>query len=291
MSISDALGAQQQIQLPQGTLTYRERGAGEPIVFIHGLLVNGDLWRKVVPELSKDYRCIVPDLPLGAHEVPLAAHADRTPAGIARLIADFIVALDLRDVTLVGNDTGGALSQIVATRHPERLGALVLTSCDIYEDFLPPLFKPLQFLAKIPGGLKAIAVPLQWRPLRRTPLAFGWLMKRPVDPAIEADWIRRFLANADVRRDASEFVAAIDPAYTLRAADELASFGKPVLLIWAQEDKVFKIAHAERMASEIPGARLERVADSYSFVPVDQPKRTAELIRSFVREPEPSRAD
>jgi pimeloyl-ACP methyl ester carboxylesterase len=280
-----------EVQLPQGTVRYRDAGSGPPIVFAHGVIVDGRLWDGVVGELSGEFRCIVPDLPLGAHEVPLAAHAERTPAGVARLIADFIEALDLTDVTLVGNDTGGALSQIVATRHPERLGALVLTSCDIYEDFLPPLFKPLQFLARIPGGLKAIAVPLQWRPLRRTPPAFGWLMKHPIDPAVEADWIRRFLADAGVRRDASELVAAIDPAYTLRAAEDLPRFGKPVLLIWAAEDKVFKPAHAKRLAAAIPGARLEMVEDSYSFVPVDQPRRTAELIREFVRESQPSRAN
>ena len=102
------------------------------------------------------------------------------------------------------------------------------------------------------------------------------------DPAIEADWIRRFLANAGVRRDASQFIGSINPAYTLRAAEDLPNFGKPVLFIWAEEDRVFKIADAERLAAAIPGARLERVADSYSFVPEDQPARLAELLRDFV---------
>ena len=141
MSISPALGERKEVSLPQGTIAYRERGSGEPIVFIHGLLVNGDLWRKVVPELSKDYRCIVPDLPLGSHDRPMNEDADLSPYGVAKLIDDFLAALDLRDVTLVGNDTGGAFCQIVVTRHPDRIGRLVLTPCDAYENFPPRFFK------------------------------------------------------------------------------------------------------------------------------------------------------
>src|SRR5947199_9664500 len=115
MSISPALGEQRELQLPQGTISYRERGSGEPIVFVHGLLVNGDLWRKVVPELAKDFRCITPDWPLGSHEIPMNRDADLTPTGLAKLIADFLAALELENVTLVGNDTGGALAQIAVT--------------------------------------------------------------------------------------------------------------------------------------------------------------------------------
>jgi pimeloyl-ACP methyl ester carboxylesterase len=262
---------------------YRDSGSGPTLVLLHGLLVDGRLWDAVVAELEGEFRCVVPELPLGAHEVPLAVHAERTPAGVARLIADFMEALDLKDVTLVGNDTGGALAQLVATRHPERLARLVLTPCDIYEDFLPALFKPLQLLAKVPGGLPALAVPLQFPALRRTPPAFGWLMKHPIDGATEQDWVRKFRADKGVQRDATDFLKAIDPAYTLRAAEDLPSFGKPVLFIWAAEDRVFKLEKAERLAASIPGARLERVEDSYSFVPVDQPGRTAELIRAFAR--------
>src|SRR6187431_3451552 len=110
MAISEALGQEKEVQLPQGTIRYRERGTGEPIVFVHGALVNADLWRKVVPELAKDFRCITPDWPLGSHEVPMNADADLTTAGVAQLINDFLVALDLENVTLVGNDSGGALS-------------------------------------------------------------------------------------------------------------------------------------------------------------------------------------
>ena len=273
-----------EITLPQGVVRYRDSGSGEPLVFIHGALVDGRLWRKVVAELEPEFRCIVPDLPLGAHEVPLEPGADRSPEGVARLIADFLDALDLQEVTLVGNDTGGALCQIVATRHPERVGRLVLTPSDAYDNFLPKLFRPLQLLAKMPPVLFAAVQPLRLAPLRRLPIAFGWLHKHGLDPAIEREWVSRFFGNAGVRGDVIAFLAAIDSRVTQQAASDLARFEKPALIAWAPEDKVFPFAHGERLAQTLPNARLERIEDARTFVSEDQPARTAALIREFVRE-------
>ena len=170
MSVSTQLGDQKEVTLPQGTIRYRERGNGEPIVFVHGLLVNGDLWRKVVPSLSKDFRCITPDWPLGSHDVPMNSGADFSMSGLAKLINDFIVALDLQNVTLVGNDSGGALSQLVVTEHPDRIGRLVLTPCDAFEVFPPGMFKYLGLAARIPGGLFQLAQGQRIRALRRLPI-------------------------------------------------------------------------------------------------------------------------
>src|SRR5215217_7138360 len=153
MSVSEALGQQREVKLSQGTVRYRERGEGEPIVFVHGLLVNGDLWRQVVPRLADGYRCITPDWPLGSHSVPLAGDADLTPPGLAKLIADFLDALDLRDVTVVSNDTGTALTQILATSHPERIGRIVLTAGDAFDNFPPKMFKAVIGLGYLPGSL------------------------------------------------------------------------------------------------------------------------------------------
>ncbi len=272
------------VSLPQGTIRYRDTGTGPPIVFVHGLLVDGTLWRKVVPRLERDFRCIVPDLPLGSHRLPLKPEADRTPPGIARLLADFIAALDLEDVTLVGNDTGGALCQMVCADHPERIGRLVLTPCDAYENFLPPAFRGLQYAAKVPGLLTAILQGLRIGFIRRSPLGFGMLLKRP-DPDVLEAWSRPALENAAVRRDAVRFLAAIDKRQTLEAAEKLRSFDRPVLLAWAPEDRMFKLKFAERLAADLPDARIERVSDSLTFMPEDQPERLAELIAAFAREP------
>lgn len=279
-----------EITLPQATIQYRESGSGEPVVFLHGVLVNGTLWRKVTPHLD-GLRCIVPDLPLGAHAIPANPGMDFSPPGLARLVADFLEALDLRDVTLVGNDTGGAITQLVAARHPERLARIVLTSCDAFDNFLPKMFKPLQLGARMPAVLLALVQPLRLRSARRLPIAFGWLTKRPVDPReVEDAWVRRFFADGAIRRDTFAVLRGIDKRHTLAAAEELRNFDKPALLAWATEDKVFPFAHAERLAEILPDARVVGIDDSYSFVPEDQPEALARAIAAFVRETAPARA-
>jgi pimeloyl-ACP methyl ester carboxylesterase len=268
-------------KVPGGTISYREAGSGPPVVFIHGLLVNGLLWRKVVPELEGSFRCIVPEMPLGSHPVALEEDADLSPIGLGKLIDDFLTALDLSDVTLVANDTGGALSQIYATRHPDRLGRLVLTNCDAYENFLPPAFRPLQWISKVPGGTGMIANSLRVKPMRRSPMAFGWLTKRPVDAEVLEAWCRPSIDDRDVRRDLGKVLRGIDTRYTIEAADKLGSLEQPVLLAWAPEDRFFKIGFAERLAAAIPNSRLEQIPDSRTFISEDQPQRLAELIGEF----------
>jgi pimeloyl-ACP methyl ester carboxylesterase len=285
MSISAALGEQKEVTLPQGTIRYRERGSGEPIVFVHGLLVNGDLWRKVVPELSKDFRCIAPDLPLGSHEQPLDEGTDLSPYAVAKLIADFIAALDLDRVTLVGNDTGGAFCQLVVTRHPERIGRLVLTPCDAYENFPPTLFKWLLAPAKSPAGARMMLQPMRLTAMRHGPLGFGWLSKHGLDRDVTAAWVRPALTDAGVRRDLAKVLRGIHPRYTLEAAERLGEFDRPVLIVWAAEKDFFPLEHAERLAETFPDARLERVEDSYTFVSEDQPEQLARLISEFARQP------
>jgi pimeloyl-ACP methyl ester carboxylesterase len=270
--------------VPQGTIRYRDTGSGEPLVFVHGLLTDGSLWRKVVPPLEGEYRCIVPDWPLGSHVAPIDAAADLSPPGLAGMIADFTTALDLQPVTLVGNDTGGAICQLVATRHPDRLARLVLTDCDAYENFLPPMFRPLQVIARIPGAIWPIAQSMRLTPLRHAPNAFGWLSKHGPDPEVTRAWLEPSLSSRAVRRDVAKFLRGISNRYTLEAAERLSEFDRPTLIAWAPEDRFFKFRYAERLAAAIPGARLERIDDSWTYVSEDQPERVAELIRSFVRE-------
>ncbi len=275
------------IELEAGTVAYSESGPadGPPLVFVHGIFVDGTLWRKVVPGLDDTFRCIVPDLPLGSHRTPMREEADLSPYGLAALIADFMAALDLQDVTLVGNDTGGALSQITTTRHPERLGRLVLTPCDAYENFLPPAFRYLQLLARVPGGLGSVAASMRIPAVRRTPLAFGWLAKHPLPADVLAGWTAAVISDKQVRRDAGKVLRGISKRYTLEAAAKLREFSGPTLLAWATEDKFFKPSFAERLAADIPGSRLEWIEDSRTYVPEDQPERLAALIRAFAAPP------
>jgi pimeloyl-ACP methyl ester carboxylesterase len=272
-------------KLTQGTIRYRESGDGPPIVFMHGLLVDGRLWRKVTPLLEGDFRCIVPDLPLGSHPEPMSAGADLTPPGLARLVADFLEALELEDVVLVGNDTGGAITQITAANHPERIGRVVLTNCDAFENFLPPMFRPMQWAARVPPVLNGLLQGMRFERMRRLPNAYGRLIKRDFDAAPTREWVEPFLSNADIRRDTVKVLRGIDPRYTFQAAEKLRDFERPTLLAWAVEDRFFKLSFAEKLADTIRGATLERIEDSYTFVPEDQPARLAELIARFAREP------
>jgi pimeloyl-ACP methyl ester carboxylesterase len=276
-----------EVKLSQGTINFRESGEGPPIVFVHGLLVDGRLWRKVTPLLEDRFRCIVPDLPLGSHRTPMSPDADLSPPALARLIADFLEALDLEDVVLVANDTGGAISQITAANHPERIGRLVLTNCDAFENFLPHAFRPLQWAARVPGGLTGMMAGMRFAALRRLPLAYGWLIKRDFDGAPTREWVDPFLTNREVRHDTIKVLRGIDSRYTIEAAEKLRTFDRPTLLAWAVEDRFFKISYAERLAATIKGATLERIEDSYTFVSKDQPERLAELIARFAREPAP----
>jgi pimeloyl-ACP methyl ester carboxylesterase len=273
-----------EITLPQGTIHYRDDGEGPPLVFVHGALVNGRLWEPVVERLAGRARCIVPDLPLGSHRRPLNADADLTPPGLAQLIADFLAALDLQDVTLVGNDTGGGLCQFVVVRHPERVDRLVLTNCDAFDNFPPKAFRGLVLAARA-HLLTATLQALRLRPVRRWPIAYGWLSKRPVPDDVLDGWVQPFLTDAGVRRDARRFLAAVDPALLLDNATRLGEFDRPVLLAWAPEDRFFPVAHAHRLAALFPDARVVEIRDARTFISWDQPDRLTELIESAVRPP------
>jgi pimeloyl-ACP methyl ester carboxylesterase len=273
-----------EVNISQGTIRYRESGDGPPIVFLHGLLVDGRLWRKVTPQLEDSFRCFVPDLPLGSHTVPMHPDADLSPPGLARLVAEFIEALGLEQITLVANDTGGAIAQITAANHPQRIGRLALTNCDAFENFLPPAFRPLQWTARVPGMLTAVMQGMRFAPMRRLPNAYGRLIKRDFAGAPTREWVEPFLTDGAIRRDTVKVLKGIAPKHTLEAADKLRTFDRPVILAWGVDDRFFKLSYAERLAETIPGARLEKIEDSYTFVPEDQPEQLAELIARFARE-------
>jgi pimeloyl-ACP methyl ester carboxylesterase len=274
-----------ELTLPQGTIHVRDTGRpdGQPIVFVHGFLTDGTLWRKVVPLLEDEFRCVWPDWPLGSHRTPMAPRTDRSPRGVAHLVADTIAAMHLQGVTLVGNDTGGAVCQLVVTERPERIGRLVLTSCDAFDNFPPALFRPLLVLARIPGALTASVQPLRVRALRRLPIAYGLVTKRPIDPAVTDGWVRPFLEQRGVRRDTAALLRGVRRRDLLAAAEALRRFERPALVAWAREDRLFPLEHAHRLAAILPDARVEEIADSRTFLSEDQPERLADAIARFVR--------
>ena len=274
-----------EIQLTSGALEYRVEGSGPPVVLIHGAMVNGRVWERLVPLLARRTRCIVPDLPLGAHRRPMSPGADMSPPGLAALIAEMLDRLELEDVTLVGNDTGGALSQLVAAHHPERLSRLVLINCDAFEHFPPPSIAPaIKALGRLPGSLAALELFGRLRAARNATKKIAPLTVEPVPDELLKSWIRP-LRDRAIRADLRRVFRGIEPAHTLAAAEQLRDFERPALIVWGMRDRFFPVDDAERLAHLFPNARLERVDDARTFVQLDKPERVAELIEEFISAP------
>jgi len=274
----------QEIELPAGIIEYEDTGGSGPVVvLLHGLAMDGSLWRHVVRELRADHRCVVPTLPVGGHRRPMRADADLSLHGLARLQAEFLEALDLREVTLVGNDLG--LFQVTVCEYPERIARLVITSCEAFDNIPPGLpGRTMAFAIKLPGGLNALVQPLRLRALRRLPLAFGWMAKRPIPHEITDAWLRPLLTQRQIRRDLLKYLHNYDKRDLLAAADCLRSFDRPALVVWAAEDRVMPLAHGRRLAALLPHARLVEITDSYTLIPEDQPGELVRAIRQFVRD-------
>jgi pimeloyl-ACP methyl ester carboxylesterase len=274
------------VELSSGAIRYDDVGEGPTVVFVHGLLVNGLLWRKVVPLLSDRFRCITPDWPLGSHPTAMNADADLSLPALAGLIAEFMAALDLQQVTLVGSDTGGALCQMVAAWHSDRLGRLVLTPCDAFDDDLPAAFMYFKVVARTPGATRLLAQSMRMALNRRLPFAYGWLGTIPDD--ITAAYARPVREEPGVLRDAVKTIRSISKVHTRAAAEGLPKFDRPVLIAWPRKCHFFPFTNAQRLAETFPNARLETVDGSQAFVAEDQPERLAELIADFARTPRTS---
>jgi pimeloyl-ACP methyl ester carboxylesterase len=276
-----------QIDLSAGTIEYLDSGGdGPPIVLLHGLMMDATLWDDVIGELSLDYRCIAPTLPLGAHRHAMHADADLSLRGIAQLLGELLDRLDLSDVTLVGNDTGGALVQLLAAERSTRVGRIALVACDAFDNFPPGLTgKTLVMTGKLPPSLFGLVMQqMRLRPFRRTPIAFGWLTMR--GDAATARWLSPVLKQPEIRRDTVRVLRAIDaePDLLLETAEGLRGYDGPALVVWASQDRVMPPEHGRRLAELLPHGRLVEIPDSYTLVPLDQPVALAQAVRDFVRE-------
>ena len=284
MTRPTTLGTPRDVILAHATVRCFESGPsdGPPVLFVHGVLANADLWQHVLPSAAAaGLRCIAVDWPLGSHEIP-APDADLTPPGVADLVAELLVELDLHDVTVVGNDSGGAITQILITRNPERIARVVLTPSDSFEKFFPPLFAALPVAARVPGAPKALTQALRARWIQRLPIGYGWLTKRRMPDDVVDSFLRPSRDRREIREDLTRFLRTVHRRHTLAAAEKLGGFDRPVLLAWATEDRVFPISLAERLAERLPDATIARIDDSLTFVPLDQPEVLADLIVDFV---------
>ncbi|WP_066898969.1 alpha/beta fold hydrolase [Mycolicibacterium houstonense] len=269
------------IEISAGTIHYEEFGPtdGRPVVFVHGYMMGGQLWRQVSSRLAeRGLRCIVPTWPLGAHPEPLRPGADRSIRGMAGIVADTLAALDLQDVVLVGNDTGGVVTQLVAVHHPDRIGALVLTSCDAFEHFPPPILKPVIVGARSKTlfrvGAQAMRIPV----VRRR--AFDGLAHANID-AFTREWVRTALSNPAIVEDLRQFSLSLRTEVTTAVAARLPEFDKPTLVAWSADDLLFELGDGKRLADIIPNARFEVIDGARTYSMVDRPDRLADLLSSI----------
>jgi pimeloyl-ACP methyl ester carboxylesterase len=275
------------LELSAGTIEYEDTGGqGPAIVLLPGLMMDASLWEEVIAALSPDHRCIAPTLPLGAHRHAMHADADLSPRGLARLVSELLDRLDLNDVTLVGNDTGGALVQLVACDGDNRVGRIVLVSCDAFDNFPPGLTgKTLVLTGKLsPTMFGLFMQQMRLRPVRRLPLAFGWLTMR--GDAATARWIKPVLKQREIRRDTVRVLRGIAAQrhLMLDAAERLPGFERPARVVWASQDRVMPPEHGRRLAELLPQGRLVEIPDSYTLIPLDQPAPLVEAIQRFTHE-------
>jgi pimeloyl-ACP methyl ester carboxylesterase len=269
------------VTLNSGTINYEKSGPsdGRPLVFIHGYVMGASLWRPLSERLSeRGFLCLAPTWPLGAHAEPMRRDADLTMEGVAATVGDFLDSLELEDVVLVGNDTGGAVAQILATTADQRLGALVLTSCDAFEHFPPPIIKPLISAARTQPTFTAALQPLRTRFARGR--AYGGLAHADIDQ-LAVEWLSSPLSNSWVRADLRRFTGSLNRQSTVQAGDRLAQFRKPALIAWSADDEFFPLEDANRLAAALANSRLEVIPQAKTFSMIDQPDILAELISDF----------
>ncbi len=280
---AEALGIEEEVSLSKGRLRYFRRGEGPAVVFAHGWLANANLWRKVIDRLADRFTCIALDLPFGAHRLAMNPDDDLSPAGCGNLIAATLAALGLLDVTLVGNDSGGAYSQIAVASEPQRVARLVLNSCETpYSEFPPVPFDGLPAAAKDPATLGQLFGALRDRAIRSTPPAFGLLIKHPLEDIVSDSYALPCISDPMILRDTCKVMSSATSSPVQVAGRRLiAEFKRPVLFVWSPEDQVFAPADARRYSEALSNGQMILIEDAYSFTPEDQPDRLAEEIAKF----------
>lgn len=277
------MGTSARLFLSHGVLQYFDRGDGPVIVFAHGWLANANLWRNVVDRLAFRFRCITLDLPFGSHTIAMEEQADLSPDGCGRLLAEAIEALGLNAVTLVGNDSGGAYSQIAVASATDRVARLVLNSCETpFDEFPPPPFDALPAVAADPSQLCALLTALEEPDARRSPLAYGRLIKHPIPREVSDSYALPALRDAGVLRDTARVWSSASSEPVHQAGQRLMEDGElPVLFAWSPEDSIFPVDNARRYASQLRRGEVKLIDDAYAFTPEDQPSRLAQIIAEF----------
>jgi pimeloyl-ACP methyl ester carboxylesterase len=272
-----------EVEVTAGPIEYGDSGGeGRPIVFIGGLPHDGRLWDMVVAELRPRFRCLTPVLPLGAHRKPMRRDADLSLADLSRIVTDFLERLDLRDAVVCFNDWGGAQT-MVANGETERVGALVLVSCETEDNYPPGIAGQVAALSGwMPGGFGVMRLVLGSPALRRLPLTYGQMSKKGVPDELMREWLEP-LKRREIRRDLGRYVRDVRRGrrQMRTATPKLRSFERPVLVVWDAEGPMMPNESGRALAAAFPDGRYVELPDCYTLVPLDQPQALAREIRKF----------
>jgi pimeloyl-ACP methyl ester carboxylesterase len=271
------------IEIPAGVIEYDETGSGPPVVLLHGLLMDHALWDQVLPLLPEGLRYIRPVLPLGAHRRAMNPGADLTLPGQVRLVADFLDALRLQDVTLVHSDWGGALF-LTARGLDRRVARQVILPCEAFGNFPPGLpGKMLALAARLPAGLQMAARQLRVGWLRRLPFLYGQMARRPVPGELMRRWTDPVLTDQDIRRDLLAYCRGpLDKTALVADTEALRRFQGDALVLWSPDNRVMPSAHGRRLAALIPHARYAEIPGAYVLSPLDEPEAVAREMSQFL---------
>lgn len=291
MATDHATGDLLVADLPQGRLPYRAAGpagtSSPPVVFVHGVLVDARLWADVAGQLAaQGIRSYAPTLPLGAHPWPMNPDADLSPRGMAQLVLDFIAALGLSDVTIVGNDTGGAICQVMLGADTSRIGAAVLTDCDAFDAFPPRALAPLFRAMRHPAIVACLVPGLRLAAVRQGRLGYGLLSSGPIDRALTRDWVQP-LASRAIRRDLARFARGVHPGVLREAASRFSQFTGPVRILWGDDDAYFSLDLGKRLSAAFPRGILTTVPAGRTFLPLDHPVQVTREIAAASRDAAP----
>jgi pimeloyl-ACP methyl ester carboxylesterase len=244
------------IATPSGRISYVEQGAGPVALFVHGVLLNGHLWRHQLSALSDIRRCIAVDL-LAHGDTEIAPNQDVSATANAAMLREFLDALEIEQVDLVGNDSGGGIAQIFAALNPSRVRSLTLTDCDTHDNWPPVAFKPFLEMAAAGGLRSALEGMLTDKNVYRSAQALGPAYEHPervTDETIET-YLRPFLRTEQRTEDLKRFLAAFDPRHTLAVEAQLRTLKAPTLIVWGTDDVYFDVRWSRWLAETIPGTR------------------------------------
>src|SRR5580692_10988736 len=272
MDANKLLPARHSVPTASGSISYTEQGVGPVVLFVHGVLLNGHLWRHQLTGLSDIRHCIAVDL-LAHGDTEIASDQDVSVTANAKMLREFLDVLKIDQVDLVGNDSGGGIAQIFAALYPERVRSLTLTDCDTHDNWPPEAFKPFLAMA-VAGGLRAtLETMLSDKSVYRSTQALGPAYEHPdqlTDGSIEK-YLRPFVRTEQRTRDLQRFLAAFDNKHTLAIEAQLKTLKAPTLIVWGTDDVYFDVKWSKWLADNIPGTRRRvEFKDARIFFPEER---------------------